>query len=211
MSADTAPAPAAVDHLDTDWRGSIDHVLAAAAHPQRSRDQVHDLVTGRRRTSLLGRTHECGVIDRLVQDAGSGQSAALVLRGEPGVGKTALADYAVDSAHGFALVRTVGVESEMELPFAALHQFCASFAGPARAAPRTPALTRWKSCSGCALGRRPTGSSSAWQPSPCCQRRPRRARSCASSTMRSGWIKPRRKRSCSWRAGFSPSPWRCSS
>ena len=127
MSADTAPAATAVDQLDTHWRGWTDHVRAAAAHPHRSRDQVHDLVTGHRHTSLRGRGHECGVINRLVQDAISGQSSALVLRGEPGVGKTALADYAVDSAHGFAVARTVGVESETELAFGALHQLCRPF------------------------------------------------------------------------------------
>jgi DNA-binding CsgD family transcriptional regulator/tetratricopeptide (TPR) repeat protein len=127
MSADTATAVVGVDHLNTDWRGSTDNVRAAAAHPERSRDQVDDFATGRRHTSLRGRSDECGVIDRLVQDAGSGQSGALVLRGEPGVGKTALADYAVEAARGFAVVRTAAVESEMELPFAALHQFCRPF------------------------------------------------------------------------------------
>ena len=127
VSADTALAAAGVDQLNTDWLGSIHHARAAGAHPERSRDQVHELATGARHTSLRGRSHECGVIDRLVEDAGSGQSGVLVLRGEPGVGKTALADYAVEAARGFAVVRTVGVESEMELPFAALHQFCRPF------------------------------------------------------------------------------------
>jgi hypothetical protein len=49
----------------------------------------------------------------------------LVLSGEPGVGKTALLEYAVGAAQGFQVVRTVGVESEMELPFAALQHLCA--------------------------------------------------------------------------------------
>src|SRR3954454_19446861 len=75
--------------------------------------------------SLRGRSHECGVIDRLVREVSSGQSGSLVLRGEPGVGKTALLHYAVESASGFTVVRSAGVESEMELPFAALHQLCA--------------------------------------------------------------------------------------
>jgi DNA-binding CsgD family transcriptional regulator len=47
-----------------------------------------------------------------------------VVRGEPGVGKTALMEYAIESAPGFRVARAVGVESEMELPFAALQQFC---------------------------------------------------------------------------------------
>jgi DNA-binding CsgD family transcriptional regulator/tetratricopeptide (TPR) repeat protein len=112
-----------VDYLAMQWRGSTDHVRLATAHPERD----HGLVAGCSDASLLGRSHECGVIDRLVRDAGSGRSGVLVLRGEPGVGKTALADYAVECAQGFAVARAVGVESEMELPFAALHQFCRPF------------------------------------------------------------------------------------
>src|SRR3954463_6660100 len=125
MSADTAPAVTRVHQLNTRWPGSTDHVRAGVAQPQRKRDRVHDLVTARRQMSLRGRTHECGVIDRLVHEVSSGQSGALVLRGEPGVGKTALLHYAVESASGLTVVRSVGVESEMELPFAALHQLCA--------------------------------------------------------------------------------------
>ena len=54
-----------------------------------------------------------------------GQSRVLVVRGEPGIGKTALLEYAIDSASELRVVRAVGVESEMELAFAALHQLCA--------------------------------------------------------------------------------------
>src|SRR3954453_20643428 len=114
--------------LDTrhdDGLTATDHVRAAVAHPQRSRDQVHEPVTGRRQLSLRGRSHECGVLDRLIQEVSSGRSGAVVLRGEPGVGKTALLHYAAESAAGLTVVRAVGVQSEMELPFAALHQLCA--------------------------------------------------------------------------------------
>ena len=55
-----------------------------------------------------------------------GQSGALVVHGEPGVGKTALLDHTIESAAGFRVARTVGVESEMEFPFAAAQQLCAS-------------------------------------------------------------------------------------
>jgi Flp pilus assembly CpaF family ATPase len=55
----------------------------------------------------------------------AGRSAALVLVGEAGVGKTALLDYAIASASDLRVLRAVGVESEMELAFAALHQLCA--------------------------------------------------------------------------------------
>jgi DNA-binding CsgD family transcriptional regulator len=55
----------------------------------------------------------------------AGQSAALVLRGEPGIGKSALLEYSVDTAPEFSVVRAAGVESEMELAFAGVHQLCA--------------------------------------------------------------------------------------
>jgi DNA-binding CsgD family transcriptional regulator len=78
-------------------------------------------------SGLPGRREECERLDELLESARAGRSSALVMRGEPGVGKTALADYAVDSAHGFAVARTVGVESEIELAFGALHQLCRPF------------------------------------------------------------------------------------
>jgi DNA-binding CsgD family transcriptional regulator len=74
---------------------------------------------------LLDRRSERQLIDRLLEAARSGQSAVLVIRGEPGIGKTALLDYAVSAAAGLRILRVTGVESEMELPFAAVHQLCA--------------------------------------------------------------------------------------
>src|SRR5439155_14052604 len=68
---------------------------------------------------------ECAVLDRLVEAVRAGESRALVVRGEPGVGKTALLDYLAGNALGCRVVRAVGVQSEMELAFAALHQLCA--------------------------------------------------------------------------------------
>jgi len=76
-------------------------------------------------TRLLGRSSECAVLDGVVTAVRSGQSRALVIRGEAGVGKSALLDYLVGAASGVRVVRAVGVESEMELPFAALQQLCA--------------------------------------------------------------------------------------
>jgi DNA-binding CsgD family transcriptional regulator len=73
---------------------------------------------------LAGRSAEGARLDRLLADARAGQSVALVLRGEPGIGKTALLDYAAERATGFRVSRAAGVESEMELPFAGLHQLC---------------------------------------------------------------------------------------
>ncbi len=73
---------------------------------------------------LRGRDSECEVLTRLLEGARGGRGAALVVQGEAGVGKTALLDYAVESASDLRVVRAVGVESEMELAFAALHQLC---------------------------------------------------------------------------------------
>ncbi len=69
---------------------------------------------------LLGRTTECGRIDGLLERVRGGESGVLVLRGDPGIGKTALLTYARERAHGLTLVATRGVESEAELPFSAL-------------------------------------------------------------------------------------------
>jgi DNA-binding CsgD family transcriptional regulator len=74
---------------------------------------------------LRGRQRECNVLDRLIEAARRERSQALVLRGEPGVGKTALLEYLVARASGCRVVRATGVQSEMELPFAGLHQLLA--------------------------------------------------------------------------------------
>src|SRR5580698_3104979 len=76
-------------------------------------------------TGLRGRDAECGTLDRMVASVRAGQSRALVLRGEPGVGKTALLDYLVGSASDLQVVWAAGAESEMELPSASVHQLCA--------------------------------------------------------------------------------------
>src|ERR1700720_477147 len=73
---------------------------------------------------LRGRGQQCGVLDGLLGEVRPGRSRALVVRGEPGIGKSALLDYAADTAQDFRVARAEGVESEMELPFAALHQLC---------------------------------------------------------------------------------------
>ena len=77
------------------------------------------------REKLRGRSDERAALDALLASARAGRSGALVLRGEGGIGKTALLEYAVESASDFRVLRVAGVESEMELPFAALHQLCA--------------------------------------------------------------------------------------
>jgi len=78
-------------------------------------------------TQLRGRRAESGRLDRLISGARAGASGALVVRGEAGVGKTALLDYVLAHAAGCRVVRASGFESEMELAFAGLHQLCAPF------------------------------------------------------------------------------------
>jgi DNA-binding CsgD family transcriptional regulator len=93
---------------------------------------------------LRGRQGECAALDRLLGSAPAGQSGVLVLRGEPGIGKTALLEYAIRSASNFNVLRANGVESEMEFAFGALHQVCSPLLdsigrlpGPQRAALET--------------------------------------------------------------------------
>jgi DNA-binding CsgD family transcriptional regulator len=74
---------------------------------------------------LRGRRAECRRLDGLVDAVRSGESRVLVLRGEPVIGKTALLDYLAGRAAGCRLARAAGVQSEMELAFAGLHQLCA--------------------------------------------------------------------------------------
>ena len=75
--------------------------------------------------SLLGRADECARLDGVIDDIRRGESRALVLRGEAGIGKTALLEYLAEAASDVTVVRAVGVESEMELAFASVHQLCA--------------------------------------------------------------------------------------
>jgi DNA-binding CsgD family transcriptional regulator len=71
---------------------------------------------------LHGRTSECAELDRYVRVARSGDSQTVVLRGEAGIGKTALLEYVAGRSEDCWVLRAVGIESEMELPFAAVHQ-----------------------------------------------------------------------------------------
>src|SRR5271155_5140146 len=95
-------------------------------------------------SGLTDRRGERGVLDQLINAVRAGASRVLVVRGEPGVGKSALLDYLAGGAAGCRVVRAAGVESEMELAFAGLHQLLASvldrlegLPGPQREALRT--------------------------------------------------------------------------
>src|SRR5690349_13091576 len=74
---------------------------------------------------LLGRDDECALLDDLIADVRRGESRSLVLRGEAGIGKTALLEYLLASASDMHVAQATGVESEMELAYASLHQLCA--------------------------------------------------------------------------------------
>jgi hypothetical protein len=86
-------------------------------------------VTADQACNLHDRRGEREMLDRLVADVRAGQSRVLVLRGEPGTGKTALLEYLAQRAVGCRVARVTGVEPEMEMAFAGLHQLCAPFLG----------------------------------------------------------------------------------
>src|ERR1700739_3112996 len=88
-----------------------------------------------RPSGLMDRQAECGVLDQLINAVQAGGSRVLVVRGEPGVGKSALLDYLAGRAAGCWVVRAAGVESEMELAFAGLHQLLAPVLDRADALP----------------------------------------------------------------------------
>jgi AAA ATPase-like protein len=73
---------------------------------------------------LVDRRAERRLLDGVLRDVRSGQSRVLVLHGDPGIGKSALIDYLASQASDCRLIRAAGVESEMELAYAALHQLC---------------------------------------------------------------------------------------
>jgi DNA-binding CsgD family transcriptional regulator len=92
-------------------------------------------MAAQRLQSFWGRTSEREALDRLLEAVRGGQSMVLVIRGEAGIGKTALLWYAVRQASGFRITQIAGVESEMELAFAGLHQLCGPMLGRLDALP----------------------------------------------------------------------------
>jgi hypothetical protein len=119
--------------------------------------------SGDPRTGLLDRRDERAAVDRLFDRARAGNSAVLVVRGEPGIGKTALLDYAVSraAASDLRVVRAWGVESEMELAFAGLHQLCGPLLGRLEQLP-TPQRDALAVAFGMREGQVPDRSWSAW-------------------------------------------------
>ena len=99
---------------------------------------------------LHGRRAECDALERLLADARRSRSGALVVRGEAGAGKSALLGHAAGRAEGMTVLRAGGVESEAELPYAALHQLLRPVLGLAGRLPEAQA-----GALGGALGLRP--------------------------------------------------------
>src|SRR5215472_11586342 len=90
-----------------------------------------------RATGLRDRLSECGALGRLIEAVRDGESRALVVRGDPGVGKTVLLEHLAGQASGAGcrVARAVGMQSEMELAFAGVHQLCAPMLGHAERLP----------------------------------------------------------------------------
>jgi hypothetical protein len=78
----------------------------------------------RQSAGLIGRGAQCRQLDQLLSGVRAGHSGALVVRGETGIGTTALLDYLATHSPGCRVQRTTGIQSELELPFAGLHQLC---------------------------------------------------------------------------------------
>ena len=88
----------------------------------RTRGPTDAMANGDGAPAFLGRRRECQALDRLLESVRAGQSRVLVLRGESGVGKSALLEYLAGNASGCRVARAAGVESEMPLAYAGLHQ-----------------------------------------------------------------------------------------
>jgi DNA-binding CsgD family transcriptional regulator/tetratricopeptide (TPR) repeat protein len=85
------------------------------------------MANGGFRTDLRGRGSECETLSDLVASVRAGRSQVLVLRGEAGIGKTALLDFLADRSDGCRVGRAAGVESELDFPYAGVHQLCGPF------------------------------------------------------------------------------------
>ena len=152
---------------------------------------------------LHGRRREQARLDRLLEAVRAGESGVLVVRGEPGIGKTALLDYVVSRASGCRVERAAGVQTEMELAFAGLHQLCAPMLDRLERLPvpqRDTLATAFGTRSGNAADRFLIGLAVLRLFSDAAEEQPRSA----SSTMRSGSIEPLRS---AWRSSGAAS-WR---
>src|ERR1700688_2251337 len=104
-------------------------VQAVAARPDVQRDEIRAAPDGRPRRQLRGRSREREQLGQLLTAIRSGRSGVMVVRGEAGIGKTALLEQLVEQASGCVVARATGVQADMELPFAGLQQLFGSMLG----------------------------------------------------------------------------------
>jgi AAA ATPase domain len=147
-----------------------------------------------RHPGLCGRAAECAVLDDVVSAIRRGESRSLVLRGEAGIGKTTLLEYLVDSASDVTVLRAAGVESEMELPFASLHQLCAPLLERVQALP-APQRDALRVVFGLSRGPPPDRFLVGLGVLSLLRRRRKSVRCWLSSTTRSRWIRRPRSHS----------------
>ena len=167
---------------------------------------AYDLIVSR--PTLVGRRAECEALDRVLTDALRGRSRVIVLRGEAGVGKSALLGYLADRAEGWRRRGRGGVESEMELAYGGLHQLCAPLLDRLDRLPG-PQRDALATAFGLSAGPPPDRFLVGLATLTLLAEAPTSSRSCASSTTRSGSTTPRRRSSPSSPDGCSPSgsPW----
>src|ERR1700736_109628 len=103
---------------------------ALAAPQDAQHDEVWAAPADHPQERLRGRSREQEQLGRLLTDIRSGRSGVMVVRGEAGIGKTALLEQLVEQAAGCTVARATGVQAEMELPFAGLQQLFGSMLGP---------------------------------------------------------------------------------
>src|SRR6202453_1545792 len=118
------------------------------------RDPGPPAASSRRAVELTDRHSERGVLDRLIEAVRAGESRVLVVRGDPGVGKTLLLDYLLSRAEGCRVARATGGESEMELACAGVHRRCARMVDQADRLP-VPQREALRPALGISAGRRP--------------------------------------------------------
>ena len=155
---------------------------------------------------LRGRRNECEALDRLLSACGRGRARCWSCAARPGSARRRCWSTSPSSASGCRVARAAGVESEMELAFAGLHQLCAPMLDRLDAAAGPAARRAGDGVRPAGRATRRTASWSAWRCSACWPRWPRSSRSCAWSTTRSGSTRPRRRRwrssrGACWRSG----------
>ena len=146
---------------------------------------------------LVGRREEQDRIAALLAGARSGQSGVLVIRGEAGIGKTALLSHMAAAASDFRVLHVCGSELEMEFPYAGVQQLCGPLLAFVAQLPE-PQQRALEVSLGLKDGDLPTGCWSVWPFSRCSVRPATTGQRCASSMMRSGSTRVRCRRSPSW-------------